>query len=118
MTRLFGIVFAILLFLMAGPSGSALAADVDGAKVFKANCAACHALGTNRVNSQKTLKKADLERWDMYDHDAIAYQVTNGKNAMPAFGNKLSANEIDTVADYVMAQADADWPKSSRKKKK
>lgn len=116
MKRLLSIVLATFLLLATIPAKAAFAADEDGAKVFKANCAACHAMGTNRVNSQKTLKKADLEKWDMYDRDAIVYQVTNGKNAMPAFGSKLSADEIDTVAGYVLAQADADWPKPSRKK--
>ena len=33
----------------------------------------------------------------------------NGKAAMPAFGNKLSAEDIDDVASYVIAQADKGW---------
>lgn len=117
MKRLLGIAIAAILFLAAIPTQSAFAADADGAKVFKANCAACHAQGTNRVNSQKTLKKDDLVAYEMYDRDAIVNQVTNGKNAMPAFGGKLSDAEIDAVADYVVEQADAGWPKASKKKK-
>ena len=116
MKRLFGIILAAFLFLAAMPANAAFAADDDGAKTFKANCAACHALGSNRVNAEKTLKKDDLVKWDMYDHDAIVNQVTNGKNAMPAFGSKLSADEIDTVADYVLAQADAGWPRLARRR--
>ena len=117
MKRLFGIVLAVLLFLAAAPTSSAFAADEDGAKIFKANCAACHAQGSNRVNAEKTLKKEDLTAYDMYDRDAIVTQVTNGKNAMPAFGSKLSTDEIDSVADYVLEQSDAGWPKASKKKK-
>ena len=116
MKRLFGFVLAALLFLAAAPVSAAFAADLDGAKIFKANCAACHAQGTNRVNAQKTLKKDDLTAYDMYDHDAIVTQVTNGKNAMPAFSGKLGDDEIDAVADYVLEQADAGWPKASKKK--
>lgn len=117
MKRLFGIVLATLLFLAVAPAASAFAADADGSKIFKANCAACHAQGTNRVNSEKTLKKEVLTQYGMYDHDAIVTQVTNGKNAMPAFSGKLDSDEIDAVADYVLEQSEAGWPKASKKKK-
>ena len=33
------------------------------------------------------------------------YQVTNGKNAMPAFGGRLDDDEITDVAAYVYDQA-------------
>lgn len=90
----------------------AFSADLEvGAKLFKGNCAACHALGSNRVVAAKTLKKDALEKYGMYSLEAISYQVTKGKNAMPAFGKKLNATEINDVASYVLAQADAGWEK-------
>lgn len=36
---------------------------------------------------------------------AAALQVTNGKNAMPAWGDRLSEEEIEAVANYVFDQA-------------
>jgi len=36
---------------------------------------------------------------------SICEQVTNGKNAMPAFGGRLSDDEIADVASYVIDQA-------------
>jgi cytochrome c6 len=33
------------------------------------------------------------------------YQVTNGKNAMPAFGGRLDPEDIENVAAYVVDQA-------------
>lgn len=84
---------------------------VAGAKLFKGNCAACHALGSNRVVAAKTLKKDALEKYGMYDLEAISYQVSKGKNAMPAFGKKLNSEDINNVASYVLAQADAGWKK-------
>lgn len=90
----------------------AYAADATaGAQVFNANCAACHTGGRNVVNPAKTLKKSDLEQYGMYDANAIITQVTNGKAAMPAFGSKLDAAQIENVAAYVLAQADNDWAK-------
>lgn len=85
------------------------AAHKEGAKLFSQNCAACHAGGGNLVNAMKTLKKEALEKYDMYSKEAIVYQVTNGKNAMPAFGNRLSTSQIEELAEYVLAQADKGW---------
>jgi cytochrome c6 len=47
----------------------------------------------------------------MYSAEAIIAQVTNGKGAMPAFGKKLKADQIEDVAAYVLEQADKDWKK-------
>ncbi|MGB3760431.1 MAG: c-type cytochrome [Rivularia sp. (in: cyanobacteria)] len=85
------------------------ASHEEGAKLFKQNCAACHAGGGNLVNAQKTLKKDALEKYDMYSKEAIVYQVVNGKNAMPAFGKRLSSGQIESLAEYVLAQADKGW---------
>ena len=88
-------------------STPALAAD--GKAVFTANCNACHTGGGNTVNPAKTLSKADLEKNDMYSQEAIISQITNGKNAMPAFKGRLNEDEIASVAAYVMEQAEAGW---------
>ncbi len=85
------------------------ASHEEGAKLFKQNCAACHAGGGNLVNAQKTLKKEALEKYDMYSKEAIVYQVVNGKNAMPAFGKRLSSGQIESLAEYVLVQADKGW---------
>ncbi|MFM2062952.1 MAG: hypothetical protein RLZZ507_2622 [Cyanobacteriota bacterium] len=93
-------------------SSPALAADAaNGAKVFSANCAQCHAGGKNLVNAAKSLKKADLEKYGMYSAEAIIAQVTNGKGAMPAFGKRLKPDQIEDVAAYVLEQADKNWVK-------
>ncbi len=91
-------------------SSPALAADtVNGAKIFSANCASCHAGGRNLVKADKSLKKDDLEKYGMYSAEAIISQVTNGKDAMPAFRGRLKANQIEDVAAYVLEQADKGW---------
>jgi len=100
---------AIFTFALSSP---ALATDAaSGAKVFSANCASCHAGGRNLVNAKKTLKKADLEKYGMYSAEAIVYQTTNGKGAMPAFKGRLKAEQIENVAAYVLQQADNGWKK-------
>lgn len=89
---------------------AAQAADLGhGAQIFGTNCAACHIGGGNVVNGAKTLKKADLETYDMASIEAIRTQVTKGKAAMPAFLGRLSPEDIDDVAAYVLNQAEQGW---------
>ncbi|WP_017316253.1 cytochrome c6 PetJ [Mastigocladopsis repens] len=83
--------------------------SVKGAKVFSANCASCHAGGKNLVQANKNLKKDALEKYGMYSQEAITAQVTNGKNAMPAFKGRLKSEQIEDVVAYVLEQADKDW---------
>ncbi len=91
-------------------SSPAYAADLaNGAKVFSSTCAACHVGGGNLVNGAKTLQKADLDKYQMASIEAITAQVTNGKNAMPAFKGRLSDAEINDVANYVLDKASKGW---------
>ncbi|BAI93682.1 MULTISPECIES: cytochrome c6 PetJ [Arthrospira] len=102
---------ALLTFALPRP---ALAGDVAaGASVFSANCAACHMGGRNVIVANKTLSKSDLAKYlKGFDDDAVAavaYQVTNGKNAMPGFNGRLSPKQIEDVAAYVVDQAEKGW---------
>jgi len=107
------LLLSLLLGLSAGllaKPESALAADLEnGQGIFLANCAACHAGGNNAVQPDKKLKKEALETYGMFDVERIKYQVTNGKNAMPAFGERLGPEDIEDVANYVIDQAYKGW---------
>ena len=41
--------------------------------------------------------------------EAIVHQVQNGKNAMPAFKNRLKDQQIEDVASYVLEQSEKVW---------
>merc|ERR1712060_801933 len=89
---------------------AALAADADaGAGVFASNCASCHAGGNNLVSPDKKLKKEELQKYGKYEPAAIVAQVQKGNGSMPAFGSKLSPDDIEDVAAYVRSQADKGW---------
>ena len=112
MRRLFSLL-ALCLAMVLGAAPSFAADAAHGGQIFSANCAACHMGGGNVVNAERTLKQEALTSYlDNYasDHEAaIAYQVTNGKNAMPAFGGKLSEADIADVAAYVEQQSSNGW---------
>ena len=105
------LLLSVTIFTVAFSSPALTANAANGAKLFKANCASCHAGGRNLVNAAKTLKKGALEKYGMYSAEAIIAQVTKGKGAMPAFGKKLKADQIEDVSAYVLEQADKDWKK-------
>jgi cytochrome c6 len=110
MKKLIAIFILSLSFVTFCFSQPAFALDVaSGAKVFGANCAACHIGGGNMVNAAKTLKKDDLDKYAMASLEAITTQVANGKNAMPAFKGRLSDEEIENVAAYVLDQSGKGW---------
>jgi cytochrome c6 len=113
--KLFSIfVLAIALFVtQIHPALADASSDVlaQGAKVFSANCAACHINGTNVVAANKNLKAETLKQFGMDSEAAIIAQVTNGKNAMPGFKGRLKEDQIQAVAAYVLAQADQGWKK-------
>jgi cytochrome c6 len=108
--RLLSIVLLAIAVLSVAFVPPAFAGDAaSGAKIFSANCAACHMGGNNVIMANKTLKKDALEQYAMNSIDAITNQVKNGKNAMPAFGGRLSDAQIEDVATYVLEQAEKGW---------
>eukprot|EP00586_Coscinodiscus_wailesii_P006332 CAMPEP_0172487590 /NCGR_PEP_ID=MMETSP1066-20121228/16724_1 /TAXON_ID=671091 /ORGANISM="Coscinodiscus wailesii, Strain CCMP2513" /LENGTH=143 /DNA_ID=CAMNT_0013254295 /DNA_START=126 /DNA_END=557 /DNA_ORIENTATION=+ len=97
---------------IAGVATPAFAGDVAaGEQVFNANCAACHAGGQNVIMPDKTLEKEALEQYlaGGRNEAAVITQVTNGKNAMPAFGGRLGDDEIANVATYVIKTSESGW---------
>lgn len=106
---------AVLGALSTFGQPAAMAASVDeGSKVFSANCAACHIGGGNNIMNMKTLKQDALEKFlagygTGHDEGAIVKQVTYGKGMMPAFRNRLTEDQIASVAAYVKSQSESGW---------
>lgn len=108
------LIMAVILFMMlaislmgiqpamAGNSG-------DGAKLFTVHCAGCHANGGNIIRRGKTLKLKALAKNHRDTQEAIAQLITQGKNPMPAYNDRLSVPEIEAVAAYVLEQAEIGW---------
>ncbi|NEO52795.1 MAG: c-type cytochrome [Okeania sp. SIO3B5] len=114
MKKLLSIVVLAITFFVVAVQPPALAADLaHGKQIFIGNCNACHLGGRNTIMPMKNLQKSSLEKY-LKDFkakgvDAIAYQVTNGKAAMPAFRGRLKPNDIADVAAYVLDQAEGGW---------
>jgi cytochrome c6 len=110
MKRILSVVLMIIAVAVFWHPSAAIAADTaHGAQVFSANCSSCHMKGGNLVNAAKTLRKADLEKYGMASLDAIKTQVTKGKGAMPSFAGRLTGEDIEDVAAYVLEMAEKGW---------
>jgi mono/diheme cytochrome c family protein len=83
-----------------GGSDSSPAADA-GKQVFMDNCSTCHTLADAGAKGAVGPNLDQLRPGP----DLVTKQVTNGGGGMPAFGNKLSADQIKQVADYVSSVA-------------
>jgi cytochrome c6 len=106
-TKLILITFLILTSILTPPAS---AADIaNGAQIFEIHCAGCHSNGGNIVRRGKTLKKKALKKYGMDSLEAISSIVTNGKNNMSAYKDRLATEQIQDVSAYVLEQAEKDW---------
>ena len=81
-----------------GDGGSDSAASSPGAKVFAdAGCGNCHTMEAADATGTTGPSLDDLKP----EKDRVARQVRNGGVGMPSFGEKLSDEQIDQVAEFV-----------------
>lgn len=103
--RCVGVVLAIaglLMVVVAGQSpaqaqGATAAAQDGGQAVYEASCAGCHADDGTGVSGLGRPLTGIAAQGDAATHIA---SVTDGKGAMPAFGARLSADEIEQAVTY------------------
>ena len=77
------------------------AAASAGKELFTQNCSNCHTLADAGTKGQVGPNLDQLRPGP----DLVTSQVTNGGGGMPAFANKLSADQIKQIADYVSSVA-------------
>lgn len=74
--------------------------------LFNEKCSRCHGEdGRGATHTGELLDAPDFtdEKWwkETKDDDRFVHSVTNGKEAMPAFGKKLTKQEIAALVAYV-----------------
>ncbi|MGF1490761.1 MAG: c-type cytochrome [Prochloraceae cyanobacterium] len=107
-----GLIVSLTIAIALVYNTPVLAADLaEGAKIFQAQCAGCHPNGGNIIRRGKNLKLRALKRNKVDSIESIADLVTNGKNNMSAYGDRLSQIEIENVSNYVLKMAENNWRK-------
>jgi len=84
-------------------------ATATAAQLFETHCVGCHIGGGNIVRRGKNLKQRALQRHGVDSVAAIAELVTHGKGLMSAYGDRLTAEEIDLLAQYVWQRSQTNW---------
>jgi mono/diheme cytochrome c family protein len=99
-------VFVVMLFAnepeTTSPAGTAEDAPVDGAAVYAANCAVCHGGNGDGGVGPRLGDGAVVQRFPDIEEQRVV--VTDGTGRMPAFGSRLSAEEIAAVVDYTRTE--------------
>lgn len=103
MRRLVGILLVALgisLFVVVQPSSAVAQQDTGttGEEIFAANCTRCHADDGSGVQG---LGRPLFGIASEAGRDRHTDSVTNGRGGMPAFGDRLSEDEIDQVVGFV-----------------
>lgn len=68
-----------------------------GERLYLANCATCHGDNGKGLGQYPTI----IGKADILGGDYARTVVAEGRNLMPAFGGKLSQQQIDEIVDYV-----------------
>jgi len=77
---------------------------VQGQKVFKENCSACHGKNGEGINAPALANQSFLAH---NKDEFIRYAIEQGRDGtpMPSFTGKLSAADIDNVTAYIRSKA-------------
>lgn len=86
------------LAVWAGAAGAQVADPVQtGRRVYTSYCARCHGINLAVTSSAFF----DLRTFPRDDKERFVHSVTNGKRAMPAWGDQLKPEDIDAVWAYI-----------------
>jgi len=77
--------------------GGQAAPQLDGKALFSDNCGSCHTLSAAGTSGSVGPNLDDVG----VDAATIEGTVRDGRGSMPAFGDKLSADEISAIAQFV-----------------
>ena len=71
--------------------------DVDAAALFASNCAGCH--GGDRSGGRGPALLPERLTGDAAQYSTT---ITNGRGGMPSFSSKLSQDEINALAEWIL----------------
>ncbi len=91
-----------ILFAFAALSFAGTVLAADAAAIFAAKCQACHGKDGKGTSVGQKMGAKDLSTLKASESD-VAATISNGKGKMPAYKEKLSAEEIQALAKFVKA---------------
>lgn len=74
-------------------------ANIDTVAIFSSNCARCHKTDRSGAKGLSLLPNRLTKETSQY-----AETITNGSGPMPPFGSRLSVEEINALAEWILPQ--------------
>ena len=103
-------IFAVSFFVPIGlyvsfsPAYAQEGEEINPKNLFEYHCSTCHGVdgkGTKRGHELKAPNLADNKWQSSKKDEEILNSITNGKNKMPRWSDKLKPEEIQALAKYV-----------------
>lgn len=97
-------ILSVLVMTLASLIVFATSVFADGGALFAAKCAGCHGKGgAGDTVMGKKLNVRDLTSAEVQKQsdEALTRIITDGKEKMPAYGTKLSADEIKEIVSFI-----------------
>ena len=103
-------IFAVPFFVTIGmyvstpPACAQEGEEINPKKLFEYHCSTCHGndgKGTKRGHELKAPNLADAKWQSSKKDEEIVNSITNGKNKMPRWSDKLKPEEIQALTKYV-----------------
>ena len=97
------VICSLVLGVLCLASAPAKAQDT-GEALFKSKCAMCHGPdATGKTKMGEMLKVPDLHSAEVQKQSnaQLTQVITKGKQKMPAYGDKLSKEQIEKLAAYI-----------------
>ncbi|MGO9014139.1 MAG: c-type cytochrome [Dissulfurispiraceae bacterium] len=92
----------VFLYGLHNPAGAA-GKDKSGQAEFNEHCAVCHPDGGNIVNPEKTLRKADREKYNVKTAADIMGKMRNPGPGMTKFDKKTIPDaEAKKIAEFIL----------------
>jgi cbb3-type cytochrome c oxidase subunit III len=102
--KILGVGAFLLIFSLALPAGPK---PEDGGELFNQKCSMCHGADGKGYPALKTPDFTDPKVQASLSDEKIVETIKNGKKgtAMPAFGDKLSDEQIHALVTYIRSLA-------------
>lgn len=76
----------------------------DGARIYAASCSGCHGPQGQGLSGPPLARRL-VERFPDPADQAVV--ITNGRNGMPAFGSRLTPEELQAVVEFTRSRLGA-----------
>jgi mono/diheme cytochrome c family protein len=96
--------WTVFLLFTAQPPVSGDPVQDDGARIFAARCSGCHGARGQGLSGPQ-LAGAVVDRFpDPADQAAV---IADGRDGMPAFGSRLTVEELNAVVEFTRTRLES-----------